>query len=245
MTKHLQLLVATGLILTLGCGGKNTVSTVSGATIPITGETNQGSGTSESTVTGPGDANVNVGGTTETGKVPEGTTVTPGEIVAFFPAGSGFIGAAFANDTEIRMNGRRTGVFLSKVDGKLLQNLIVPVGPCVFTVGGATIQGGPRGSSLGPVGTVAIRGQVFADGSSSIPLKISGVVPGNGETTLGATITLTMHPSANGKTVELRVVHANGIVQKVATVAGGMAVISEINSEGFIENASTLELTVR
>ncbi|MCW5943474.1 MAG: hypothetical protein KIS66_14675 [Fimbriimonadaceae bacterium] len=227
-----------------GCGGKNTAEKIPGASIPITGNTQQQVGNPTATVTGPGTVDVNVGGGSQTATVPNGVTVTAGGPVAFFPMGSVLVRARFAADAPLFLNGVDSGVRLSKDDGHLLQNLVIPVGPAAVMVRFAVLQGGDRNASLGPVGAVVFRGAVFADGTSSVPRTVAGIVPGDGETTQGARITLTFHPLANGKQVTLRVEHRNGSVLKTATIAGGVANLTEITSDAIIEDASLLELSV-
>lgn len=227
-----------------GCGGKNTADSVPNASIPVTGDTQQVAGNPTATTTGPATVDVNVGGTNQTATVPNGVTVTAGTPVAFFPAGSNLVHARFAADAPLFLNGADAGVFLSKDDGHLLQNLVIPIGPAVVSVRNAILHGGPRNASLGPIAQVVFRGVVFADGTSSVPRTVAGIVPGDGETTNGASLNLTFHPLADGKVVTLRVEHANGSVLKTATIAGGAANLTEITSDALIEDASLLELSV-
>lgn len=230
--------------LLAGCGGKNTAKALPNASIPVAGDTQQQIGNPTATTTGPAVVDVNVGGTNETATVPNGVTVTAGEPVAFFPAGSILVRARFPADAALFLNGVDTGVRLSKDDGRLLQNLVIPIGPAVVSVRQAVLQGGPRNASLGPIGQVVFRGVVFPDGTSSVPRTVVGIVPGDGETTNGASLNLTFYPLANGKVVTLRVEHANGSVLKTATIASEAANLTEITSDALIEDASLLELSV-
>jgi hypothetical protein len=223
-------MVATSALV--GCSGDATVGPDPGTPfIPVTGGATQASGTSNETRTAsssPQQVQVTVGGNSVTGTLPAGIGVTTGQQVGTLDPNTQLLqgmhptsGTRAPGDIYLVQGGTQypTGVHLNS-DGTLSGRLILPDGfYTVFIQGPLVVE---RNGARLDIQSFIINGEVRG-GAFSIPQTMSGQLPVDGGSSFPLRLDVQMPATFANGYVELRVVHANGILHQDRTLVNGFA----------------------
>ncbi|HSI72071.1 MAG TPA: hypothetical protein VK934_02750 [Fimbriimonas sp.] len=220
-------LVATSALV--GCSGDATIGPdPSTPFIPVSGGASQASGTSNETRAASGapqQVQVTVGGNVTTGMLPAGVSVTTGEQVGTLDPNTTIIaglhptGGRAPGDIYLIFNGQQfpTGVHLNS-DGSLSGLLVLPNGfYTVFIQGPLVIE--QNGQRL-DIQSYVINGEV-RNGVYSLPSSVNGQLPVDGGSSFPLRLDVQMPATFANGFVELRVIHANGILHQDRTLVNG------------------------
>ncbi|MEZ0325408.1 MAG: hypothetical protein ACAH95_05845 [Fimbriimonas sp.] len=234
----------------VGCSGDATVGPDPGTpVIPASGGVPQNTGTSNETrgaTEQPQQVQVTVGGGPQSASLPGGISLTTGEQVALFPAGQVILqglstigGGNVAHQTrqeagEIWVRDHNSNVsYYSGVkvttSGTLSGPFVLPNGDYeIFMHGPFTIS---NGGQILNVQTIILDGQV-RNGVASVPMTISGQLPVNGGSSYPLRLDIQLPSQFAVGFVDLRVVHANGILHQDKTLNNGHAQFHDLTFSG-------------
>ncbi len=193
----------------------------------------------------PQQVQVTVGGGPVDAMLPGGLSVTAGETLAVFDtsevlieglsvAGGGNTAPSrqSAGEIFVRRNGVgqqfSTGVFVLS-SGRLSRRFVLPDGMYEVFISGPFLIA--RGGNRLDIQSFIFHGEV-RNGQASIPRTISGQLPINGGSSFPLRLNIQMKNRFSAGYVELKVVHANGILHQDKTLANGSAQFHDLVFSG-------------